>query len=57
MQKHTSNTKVDIKKELNKRASSREQVGFSLTKDMSNSQIESAMLSKLFAVRKELGFA
>ena len=57
MQKQTSNAKAIVKQELNKRANSSEQVGFSLNKDMSSSQIEETMLSKLFAVRKELGLA
>ncbi|WP_157937771.1 hypothetical protein [Vibrio splendidus] len=57
MQKQTSNAKAIVKQELNKRASSSEHVGFSLNKEMSSSQIESTMLAKLFAVRKELGLA
>jgi hypothetical protein len=57
MQKQTTNAKVIVKKELNKRANSRENIGFSLNKDMTDNEIESVMLAKLFAVRKELGLA
>lgn len=57
MQKQTTDAKVTVKQELNKRASSRECVGFSLSKDMTDNEIESVMLAKLFAVRKELGLA
>lgn len=57
MQKQTSNAKAIVKQELNKRASSSEHIGFSLDNKMSGSQIESTMLAKLFAVRKELGLA
>ncbi|EMG1954525.1 hypothetical protein R7070_16590 [Vibrio sp. 1557] len=55
MQKQTTDAKVTVKQELNKRAISRECVGFSLSKDMTDNEIESVMLAKLYAVRKELG--
>ncbi|EKF9492246.1 hypothetical protein ACOCGH_001746 [Vibrio cholerae] len=57
MQKQTIDAKVIVKQELNKRASSRENVGFSLNKGMTDTEIESVMLAKLFSVRKELGLA
>lgn len=57
MQKQTTNAKAIVKQELNKRVKSRENIGFSLNKDMTDTEIESVMFAKLFAVRKELGLA
>jgi len=48
-------SQVDV--ELSKRAKTKGNVGLSLNKEMSDSEIHNAMLSKLFSVRKELGLA
>ncbi|EKO3863697.1 hypothetical protein [Vibrio harveyi] len=57
MQKQSVKDQVEVRNKLNARASSRDNIGFSLTKDMSDSEIDKVMLSKLFQVRKELGLA
>lgn len=46
-----------VKSELTNRANTKERTSFSLTKDMTDVEINNAMLSKLFSVRKELGLA
>jgi hypothetical protein len=41
--------------ELSARAQSKDNIAFSLTKEMSEKEIHDTLLSKLFSVRKELG--
>ena len=42
--------------ELSTRAITRDVIAFSLTKEMSEEEIHDTLLSKLFSVRKELGY-
>jgi hypothetical protein len=46
-----------VEAELTRRADTKDCVGFTLNKDMSDSEIHNTLLNKLCSVRKELGLA
>lgn len=55
MNKNEITSKESVKENLNLRHNTKHNIGFSLSKEMSDQEIESAMLDKLSSVRKELG--
>ncbi|ELP5902617.1 TPA: hypothetical protein ACPVZG_000463 [Vibrio parahaemolyticus] len=55
MSKNEITSKESVKENLNSRHNTKHNIGFSLSKEMSDQEIESAMLDKLSSVRKELG--
>lgn len=54
MTKMLDEAQVEVHTKLNARTSSCDNIGFSLTKDMTDSEIDKALLSKLSQVRKEV---